>query len=183
MTTLIFSVSGTSTSKCSGQRWEQNKENPSSCIQVDSVINLASNERTIEGDLQEIKELWEATKFSINRKSWIEGGDKFFILGDVSKVLDNLLAHEVRRYLVKAFFVTHPSSRVSWTPLPSQSTQPTSPKRSHIGRKLSPRSGTSPESGLPSRRSGQICQKPLLSKDSRIPLRMELDSRTSTNAM
>ena len=63
--------------------------------QVDSVINLASNERTIEGDLQEIKELWEATKFSINRQSWIEAGEKFFILGDVSKVLDNLLAHEV----------------------------------------------------------------------------------------
>ena len=63
--------------------------------QVDSVINLASNERTIEGDLQEIKELWEATKFSINGQSWIEAGEKFFILGDVSKVLDNLLAHEV----------------------------------------------------------------------------------------
>ena len=70
--------------------------------QVDSVINLASNERTIEGDLQEIKELWEATKFSINRQNWIEGGEKFFILGDVSKVLDNLLAHEVRWYLAKA---------------------------------------------------------------------------------
>ena len=69
---------------------------------VDSVINLASNERTIEGDLQEIKELWEATKFSINRQSWIEGGEKFFILGDVSKVLDNLLAHEVRWYRAKA---------------------------------------------------------------------------------
>ena len=68
------------------------------------MINLASNERTIEGDLQEIKELWEATKFSINRLSWIEGGEKFFILGDVSKVLDNLLAHEVRWYLVDAFF-------------------------------------------------------------------------------
>ena len=150
---------------------------------MDSVINLASNERTIEGDLQEIKELWEATKFSINRQSWIEGGEKFFILGDVSKVLDNLLAHEVRWYLVNGFFVTHPSSRVSWIPLPSQSTRPTSPKRSHIGRRLSPKLGTSPESGLPSRRSGPIYQKPLLSKDSRIPLKMELDSRTSTNAM
>ena len=48
---------------------------------VNSVINLANNERTIEGELQEIKELWEATKFSINRIHWIEGGDQFFCLG------------------------------------------------------------------------------------------------------
>ena len=48
---------------------------------VNSVINLASNERTIEGELQEIKELWEATKFSINRINWTEGGEHFFCLG------------------------------------------------------------------------------------------------------
>ena len=32
---------------------------------VNSVINLASNERTIEGELQEIKELWD---FNIRRE-------------------------------------------------------------------------------------------------------------------
>ena len=61
---------------------------------VDRIINLASNERTIEGDLQEIKEIWEATKFSLNRISFIEGGEKFFCLGDVHKILEQLLIHD-----------------------------------------------------------------------------------------
>ena len=61
---------------------------------VDKIIDLASNERTIEGELQEIKEIWEATKFSIQRISWHEGGEKFFCLGDVHKILDQLLVHD-----------------------------------------------------------------------------------------
>ena len=61
---------------------------------VDQTINLAANERTIEGELQEIKEIWEATKFSINRISWIEGGDKYLVLGDVHKILEQLLVHD-----------------------------------------------------------------------------------------
>ena len=82
---------------------------------VHSVINLASNERTIEGDLQEIKELWEATKFSINRISWIEGGEKFFCLGDVTKILDHLLGHDnMLDAMAKSEYSTHFSKEISY---------------------------------------------------------------------
>ena len=57
---------------------------------VNAVINLASNERTIEGELQEIKELWEGTKFSINRISWTEGGEQFFCLGKIKKITSHI---------------------------------------------------------------------------------------------
>ena len=82
---------------------------------VHAVINLASNERTIEADLQEVKELWEATKFSINRISWVEGGDKFFCLGDVSKILDHLLVHDnMLDGMAKSEFSTHFSKEISY---------------------------------------------------------------------
>ena len=44
--------------------------------------------------MQDIKEIWESLKFSISRHSRIEGGETFFLLGDVGKINEYLLSHE-----------------------------------------------------------------------------------------
>ena len=82
---------------------------------VHGVIQLADNERKIEAELQEIKELWEATKFSITRHSWTEGGEKLFLLGDVGRILEHLLSHEsLLDTIAKSEYSTHFSKEISY---------------------------------------------------------------------
>ena len=59
-----------------------------------NIIDKASHERSIESELQEIKEIWESLKFFITRESWHANTESHYILGDVNKIFENLLDHQ-----------------------------------------------------------------------------------------
>ena len=61
---------------------------------IDSIIEKANQERKIESDLQGIKEVWEGMKFQVKRQNWYEGGESFYLLDDVSCIIDKLMQHE-----------------------------------------------------------------------------------------
>ena len=86
--------------------WEFNLEQLESS--VDCLIDQATNERKIESELQEIKEIWESLKFIVQKESWCEGGESYPVLGDVTVILDNLLTHQgMLDHMVKSVYSTH----------------------------------------------------------------------------
>ena len=75
---------------------------------VDCIIDQATNERKIESELQEIKEIWESLKFIVKKEKWQEGGESHSLLGDVKVILNNLLTHQgMLDHMVKSIYSTH----------------------------------------------------------------------------
>ena len=82
---------------------------------IDRVINQASHERKIESEIQEFKELWESAKFSLHRECWLKDGDQFYILGDVTGILDDLLLHQGQLdQMIKSVYSAHFSKEISF---------------------------------------------------------------------